>query len=103
MSTVVTIFVRNSAACKYVGDEFHKGCRCRKHLRWSKDGKQYRITAGTRSWEGAERDGQARFHCGRTHAVIAHWVLVRLGRPLPIREHTAVGPGTAKEFSPLLF
>lgn len=54
MSTVVTIFVRHSADCKYAGDEFHKGCRCRKHLRWSKDGKQYRQKAGTRSWAEAE-------------------------------------------------
>lgn len=54
MSTVVTIFVRHSAGCKYAGDEFHKGCRCRKHLRWSKDRKQYRQKAGTRSWAEAE-------------------------------------------------
>lgn len=54
MSTVVTIFVRHSADCKYAGDEFHKGCRCRKHLRWSKDRKQYRQKADTRSWAEAE-------------------------------------------------
>ncbi|HKD84005.1 MAG TPA: tyrosine-type recombinase/integrase [Terriglobales bacterium] len=54
MNTVVTIFVRHSVGCKYAGDEFHKGCRCRKHLRWSKDGKQYRQKAGTRSWSEAE-------------------------------------------------
>ena len=54
MSTVVTIFVRHSAGCKYEGDEFHKGCRCRKHLRWSTEGKQYRQKAGTRSWAEAE-------------------------------------------------
>jgi integrase/recombinase XerD len=54
MSTVVTIFVRHSAGCKYAGDEFHKGCRCRKHLRWSKDRKQCRQKAGTRSWAEAE-------------------------------------------------
>jgi integrase/recombinase XerD len=51
---VITIFVRHTPDCKYLGDEFHKGCRCRKHLRWSKGGKQYRKTAGTRSWEQAE-------------------------------------------------
>ena len=28
---IVTIFVRHSPGCKYAGDEFHKGCKCRKH------------------------------------------------------------------------
>ncbi len=56
MSTtpIVTIFVRHSADCKYDGDEFEKRCRCRKHLRWSVSGKQYRRKAGTRSWTEAE-------------------------------------------------
>ena len=52
---VITIFVRHSAGCKYEGEEFSKRCRCRKHLRWSKDGKQHRRGANTRSWEEAER------------------------------------------------
>lgn len=52
---VVTIFVRHSTDCKHKGDEFHKQCRCRKHLRWSSGGKQYRQSAQTRSWEQAEK------------------------------------------------
>jgi integrase/recombinase XerD len=51
---VITIFVRHGQDCKWAGDEFHKGCNCRKHLRWSLRGKQYRRTAGTRSWTEAE-------------------------------------------------
>ena len=51
---IITIFVRHSGDCKYRGDEFYKGCKCRKHLRWSRNGKQYRKAAGTRSWEKAE-------------------------------------------------
>ncbi len=56
MSTapVITIFVRHAADCKYAGDEFSKRCRCRKHLRWSQNGKQHRRKANTRSWEEAE-------------------------------------------------
>lgn len=56
MSTpVVTIFVRHSEDCKHQSKgEFFKGCNCRKHLRWSKDGTQHRRKAGTRSWEEAE-------------------------------------------------
>ena len=56
MSTapLITIFVRHSADCKYAGDEFCKRCNCRKHLRWTVDGVQYRRKAGTRSWTEAE-------------------------------------------------
>lgn len=51
---LITIFVRHSLDCKYAGDEFCKRCDCRKHLRWSSNGKQYRRKTGTRSWTGAE-------------------------------------------------
>lgn len=56
MSTaaLITIFVRHSADCKYAGDEFAKRCACRKHFRWSQNGKQHRRKAGTRSWVQAE-------------------------------------------------
>lgn len=56
MSTapVITIFVRHSADCKYRGYEFAKRCQCRKHFRWTANGKQYRQKAGTRSWADAE-------------------------------------------------
>jgi site-specific recombinase XerD len=56
MSTapVITIFVRHSADCKYLGDEFSKRCDCRKHFRWTAEGVQHRKKAGTRSWAEAE-------------------------------------------------
>lgn len=50
----ITIFVRHSADCDYKDDSFHRGCRCRKHLRWFANGKQRQKAAGTRSWSGAE-------------------------------------------------
>jgi integrase/recombinase XerD len=55
MTPLITIFVRHSQGCKYTGDEFCKRCTCRKHLRWTQNGKQYRKTAGTRSWTEAEK------------------------------------------------
>jgi integrase len=57
MSTtpVITIFVRHSADCDYKDDETYRRCKCRKHLRWTRDGKQYRQKANTRSWGEAER------------------------------------------------
>jgi len=51
---LITIFVRHAADCKYAGDEFCKRCQCRKHLRWTQNGKQFRKKTGTRSWIGAE-------------------------------------------------
>jgi len=52
---VVTIFVRHAADCPRKGDEFYKNCKCRKHLRWSYSGKQYRSSAKTRAWVVAEQ------------------------------------------------
>ncbi len=68
---LITIFVRHSADCKYEGDEFCKRCKCKKHLRWSKGGKQYRRKTGQRSWAGAEevkRDTEAQL-TGRAPAL----------------------------------
>jgi integrase/recombinase XerD len=53
-SPVITIFVRHTLGCKWAGEEFAKSCKCRKHFRWSHDGKQFRRKAGTRSWAEAE-------------------------------------------------
>ncbi len=58
MSTpVITIIARHSKKCRYYrgGDEKIQNCKCRKHLRWSLGGKQFRKPAGTRSWAEAEK------------------------------------------------
>lgn len=51
---LITIFVRHAADCPHAGDEFSKRCKCRKHFRWSMNGKQYRQTAKARTWAEAE-------------------------------------------------
>lgn len=51
---VITIFVRHAADCKRAADPFSKKCDCRKHFRWTANGKQYTRKAGTRSWAEAE-------------------------------------------------
>jgi integrase/recombinase XerD len=57
MSTpLITIFVRHASDCKYAGDEFSKRCNCRKHFRWTHNGKQHRRKADTRSWTEAEEN-----------------------------------------------
>jgi integrase/recombinase XerD len=50
----ITVFVRHAGDCKYKGDEFSKRCNCRKHMRWTSGGVQYRKAVGTRSWTEAE-------------------------------------------------
>ncbi len=60
----VTIFVRHSSDCPRTGDDFYKNCKCRKHLRWSHGGQQYRQSAKTRTWaiaEEARRKIEAQF------------------------------------------
>src|ERR1035437_231735 len=52
---LIAIFVRHAAGCKYAGDEMARRCNCRKHLRWTLNGTQYRKSAGTRSWAEAEQ------------------------------------------------
>jgi integrase/recombinase XerD len=61
--------VRHSADCKQADKgDFHRRCDCRKHLRWTVNGKRFRRPAGTRSWQEAEqlkRDIEAQLS-GRT-------------------------------------
>jgi site-specific recombinase XerD len=52
----ITIFVRHAEGCKYAGDETARRCNCKKHLRWVHDGRQFRRSARTRSWEQAEHE-----------------------------------------------
>jgi len=69
----ISIFVRHSEGCKYRDDETWKRCPCRKHLRWSADGRQYRRSAATRSWEQAEekkRELEKQFAAGANPTVV---------------------------------
>jgi integrase/recombinase XerD len=52
---IITIFVRHASNCKYCEDETSKRCDCPKHLRWTREHKQHRASAHTRSWAEAER------------------------------------------------
>ena len=51
----IIIYVRHSADCphKHEGEDY-PSCRCRKHLRWTMNGKRFRRKAGTRSWKAAQ-------------------------------------------------
>ena len=63
----ISIFVRHSADCEYRDDETYRKCRCKKHLRWTHNGRQYRQSAKTRTWSGAEearRNLEAQFASG---------------------------------------
>jgi site-specific recombinase XerD len=52
----ITVITRHSPECPHRAEgELFRKCKCRKHLRWSHDGKQYRISAKTRSWAEAEK------------------------------------------------
>ena len=69
----IEIFVRHAAGCRYRDDEGWKRCDCRKHLRWTFDGKQIRRSAKTRSWGQAEekkRELEETFKAGGRPEVI---------------------------------
>ncbi len=69
----IAIYVRHAAGCRYRDDETWKRCNCRKHLRWTFDGKQHRRSAKTRSWAQAEekkRELENSFKAGGTPTVI---------------------------------
>jgi integrase len=53
--SVVTVFVRHRETCSHRSrGEFYRGCQCSKFLRYSRNGKQHRQAAGTRTWAVAE-------------------------------------------------
>jgi site-specific recombinase XerD len=52
----IAIFTRHSERCPRHGEEDWRKCNCRKHLRWTHNGKQYRQSARTRSWAQAEEE-----------------------------------------------
>ena len=69
----IEIFVRHATGCRYRDDETWKRCDCRKHLRWTFDGKQYRRSAKTRAWAQAEekkRELEESFKAGGRPQVI---------------------------------
>jgi hypothetical protein len=55
----VAIFVRHSKDCQHRDDYFYKKCKCRKHLRWTQNGKQITASAKTRTWSEAEKAKRA--------------------------------------------
>jgi integrase len=53
--SVVTVFVRHRESCSHESrGEFYRGCQCSKFLRYSRNGRQHRQAAGTRTWAVAE-------------------------------------------------
>jgi len=56
----VTVWTRHCADCPQANDPNHRRCRCPKHLSWSDNGKQFRKSAKTRSWEIATKKARAK-------------------------------------------
>jgi integrase/recombinase XerD len=55
----VTVWTRHSADCPHADDPNHRRCKCPKHLSWSHNGKQFRKSAKTRSWDIASKKARA--------------------------------------------
>ena len=56
---VVSVWTRHSIDCPHRKDINYRRCGCPKHLHWHYEGRQFRKSAGTRSWEHALRRAQA--------------------------------------------
>src|SRR5260370_36009196 len=53
--SVVTVFVRHRESGPHQDrGEFYRGCQCSKFLRYSRNGRQHRQAAKTRTWASAE-------------------------------------------------
>lgn len=52
---IITVYKRHSAGCDHQEDRNWKRCDCNVWLAWSKDGKQVKQSAKTRSWEAGQR------------------------------------------------
>jgi len=55
----ITVYKRHSTGCPHKADRSYKRCDCRMMLEWSDNGKRYRVSAKTRSWEKAEQKARA--------------------------------------------
>jgi integrase/recombinase XerD len=55
----VTVWTRHSADCPLADEPNHRRCQCPKHLSWSDNGRQYRRSAKTRSWDTASKKARA--------------------------------------------
>lgn len=53
--SLVVVYTRHAGKCSHKNDEAYARCECSKWLRWSRDGKQHRQAAGTRTWGIAEQ------------------------------------------------
>jgi integrase/recombinase XerD len=59
LQTTVSVYTRHTTDCPKKADRNWKRCQCRKWLYIFEEGQDRRMTAGTRSWEQAERVAQA--------------------------------------------
>jgi integrase len=49
----VTVYTRHTEGCPHIKDRYYKRCSCRKSFDYSRNGKQIRESAKTRSWDTA--------------------------------------------------
>jgi len=53
--SIVAVYTRHSGTCPHKEDESYPRCGCPKWMRWSRDGRQHRKPANTRTWGNAEK------------------------------------------------
>jgi len=82
----IRVFVRHKTTCDHYGEEGHARCRCARWLRYSRRGKQFRLSAYTRSFGTAEekaRELERRLNSGEA--------VISLPRPEQPKKPTVAG------------
>ena len=59
-NVIVSVWTRHFEDCEHNADRNYRRCACPKHLNWAFDGKQFRQSAQTASWEIATRKARAK-------------------------------------------
>ena len=102
--SIVVVYTRHAGTCPHKSNESYARCDCSKWMRWSRDGRQHRQAAGTRSWGIAEKaatEQQRRLDSDETPAAseapstptIAAWAETFITN----KQNKGVGPATERK------
>lgn len=73
----VSVFTRHSRTCSHRSDRHWRKCDCTKWLAWHSQGKEYRQSSGTASWNEAAQ---------QANKIVEQYRAAALGEPSPTKE-----------------
>lgn len=88
--SLVVVYTRHSGSCPHQSESFAR-CDCAKWLRWSRDGKQHRQSADTRTWGRAEQKAaelQEQLDSGNSPSQASPLTMVKLAATFLVKKHS---------------